>query len=1020
MNAERLAQQITEAMAQNADRTLLEKLATEYATQCRVANRRLAQCEDMLNNGNESEPLQLAEAEPSLLDLVAALSFDRSEEWRVHCKSKNLPQAETLNERAVKRLNELYSKGITTNHPLYKQYKTAILERDDTKAISVLRAIVKLNPSDKNAKGEMERLEAKIQDDLLNKLKMPVQKRDIGHILTLLSQIETTSWLKPPSGPILDEAIALRKQHEKALATIECAALIEKATRLREGNGWAETGGLLQRVQSLCQAHQINLDARLAAKMGELFAWVADQRKAHAEELQFQDILMDLQTRISQGETKGARGTRKGLVALREELGGLSGQWRTLEKFGKPIPIDLPARFKRRTQTIETEIARLTKQHNLVVAVSVLAFLVAAWFSGAFALRAFESSKERQGLIESQKSGRLAATEKQIEDLRTKKPKLAEMRLLRIQIAQTQSWIEDEKSKKVAFDSMLSELQPYVKADFSNAPPTVIEKQFQQAKDQSEMLALDFRSESQAQLLEFQNKFDAYLAKHGGELAKIAVALLEKGEKIAVSPTLKDLNKPLDEIRQAVKSLQGVIQELDATLDPAINKVPVPSSILSRKDALREKVSPLKTALEKIEKTELDMRNASSAKDYLTALHDYEKGSFQQVAEVRKAREVLDAEKVLLGFESEMLMPGDAMGWQNFISKPNAEMKPSDTMPAERAKFLGLRDDDNLRNIFRCAFLVEDVIQHEKIVYSRGPLKIEKDLTQGTATSIVRYSCSGNLYEPDDTQDSAVFAAKAYSGIEQKTSDKLVITGLVPAPDSSKVSNESLLFSQIGMTTFVNPSNNRFSTSILTILDRLRADKSINPLFKTYMQQRLLELKDIRPYEWGAQWAPAVALHQKRLSQMEVSELSSGDWMVPRRIAQHQKRLADFYQETQMISYMNQAKFFQRLIQSTHSAGLRYGGFIAPDGRLVLTTEAKSASELAGLAKDSLKPALLYSANRKQEGIRLVADPCPFTPLFYFPVDRAKILQECSSSAGVKQDDPSIKGFLPPYFTGVE
>src|SRR5438876_558967 len=121
--AEKLIQQITDAMVQNSDRIEMERLASEFASFCRLANRRLDQCGTMLSKGGDSEALQLAEEDPSLLDLVATLSFDRSEEWRALCKSKNLSLAETLNEKAIGHLNELYSKGISTNHPLYRQYR---------------------------------------------------------------------------------------------------------------------------------------------------------------------------------------------------------------------------------------------------------------------------------------------------------------------------------------------------------------------------------------------------------------------------------------------------------------------------------------------------------------------------------------------------------------------------------------------------------------------------------------------------------------------------------------------------------------------------------------------------------------------------------------------------------------------------------------------------------------------------------------------------------------------------------
>jgi hypothetical protein len=108
--ADKLAQQIAEAMARGADRTTLELLATEYAKLCRETNQRLDQYERLVACGQVREALWLAEAPPPVSHLVAAVNFNGSEQWRQQCRQMKLPHAPPLNETALKQLQGHYSR----------------------------------------------------------------------------------------------------------------------------------------------------------------------------------------------------------------------------------------------------------------------------------------------------------------------------------------------------------------------------------------------------------------------------------------------------------------------------------------------------------------------------------------------------------------------------------------------------------------------------------------------------------------------------------------------------------------------------------------------------------------------------------------------------------------------------------------------------------------------------------------------------------------------------------------------
>jgi hypothetical protein len=100
-----------------------------------------------------------------------------------------LEVAPRLPSATVQRLDALYAKGITANHPLYKDFRAAVLSRDDTKALQIVRTIFKLNPGDDNARKELQRLENKYRQELLEELKTALKFGDDEKISTLTEAV---------------------------------------------------------------------------------------------------------------------------------------------------------------------------------------------------------------------------------------------------------------------------------------------------------------------------------------------------------------------------------------------------------------------------------------------------------------------------------------------------------------------------------------------------------------------------------------------------------------------------------------------------------------------------------------------------------------------------------------------------------------------------------------------------------------------------------------------------------------
>src|SRR5262245_42269985 len=108
----KLISQIRAALSDNPPPLPLVSLATEYARWREEAARRLEACAGMLAKGSEHSALELAEAAPPLLDLIAELSFAEEPQWQALCSRHELPTGPLIDTRTVAALDDVYAKGL--------------------------------------------------------------------------------------------------------------------------------------------------------------------------------------------------------------------------------------------------------------------------------------------------------------------------------------------------------------------------------------------------------------------------------------------------------------------------------------------------------------------------------------------------------------------------------------------------------------------------------------------------------------------------------------------------------------------------------------------------------------------------------------------------------------------------------------------------------------------------------------------------------------------------------------------
>jgi hypothetical protein len=934
-----------------------------------------------------------------LLDLCAALSFDSVAQWRNVCRAKSLPQPEEMNERAISRLNDLYAKGITSAHPLYRDYRRAVAERDDERALSVLRTIVRLNPGDGSARQEIQRLESKIRDDLCGRLTRAVQERDSSAVLETLEQVEAAGWVGSVNGTVLNQARAVRQERDRELAFEHCSGLVTLLERLKDSGVWTETIGPIQEVERLCLAHGISLGVESTKTFDDVRQWAHSLQKQHDEEQQFQATLRDTAFLVEQGETRNAPGSRRDLKSLRGEQHTLLNKWRDLEAFGKSLPEDLQTRVKRRASGLQAEIDRLVRQRRLVTTVSVAVVVVVVIAAAMMLFQWRWTIGQIADLEKLQQDRRVAASEKFIDDLRHNEPNAVSRTKLAIAIQNTEQWIAEERKRLETFQGMLTKLQHHAQSAFTDAPVEIIARDLQQAHDFSNELAPEFRNTGESQFLEFENQFDSVLTAAKAKSQEEFQVLLTKANDLALSLEQRDIT--VQEARKNATALADVVGHLESMAQPPVTTLRLPESLTGQIPPLKVRLAPYLDDLNKLEVAETQMRRATTLEQYLAALEQYDADHLRQLPGVRNARKTDAAKAALVDIERLLLMPRDAEGWQVFVKNPVTPTLPSEVMPAELSKWLSVRDDDNLRDIYRYGMPITDLgvpvcSPHvQSAFYTRGAIS---KIVGGGGTAGGKMLFVATAYIPLPDSDEVKFDELSF-GCEYKQAE-------LPTPDQlGGPTAESQLLKQMGLGTWINDAGDKFNQPLLPMLDMLRAANSVSVLFKAYIQWRLLEIVAIRPQAWAARTVPAIESDRAALGEIGVADLHSGDWMVPSRTQRFESKLSDFYRRTRDVSYAKQAQFFDRLLLNAHTAGLKYAGYVDDDGTPMVIAEGSRAPSLWGLTEDGQKPTLLWRNRGASTGALPLATPQPFTPLFYCGREPDELLKTAGEESQLDYGD---------------
>lgn len=1005
-NIRPIIQSIRSLLESGMPNSMAGKTAEAYARQCAEAEERLSMASAMLEKGSEYQALQVAEQDPPLLDLVGALSFGEEKVWQDFCEAHQLKVAPRLNAKTVQALDALYARGITANHPLYKDFRAAVLSREDDKCLQILRTILKLNPSDDNARKELQRLDHKRFQQTLAKLREALKSDDdelIACLVEILAAAAPEEKLQRSNAYVAGAAIRRnlrRKQAEHQLPTMVELMLGQQAEQ-----DWRSVGMGLESLQALLEEHEIQLsEESIKQSVEALSQYHERESSADQKRRDFQNTLRSFVAQMDEVETRLTVGSSPGY----EEIAGwdesFARRWKDLQSHQMPVPDETLARLQTGGQALRSRLNHMRRVRHVrtfAKAAAITGLLASVAATGLHGWKARSLSRELAGY---QNQHICRPAEELIHKLRTDDGWLLRWPFLQSRIEAADVWSRQVRITEHQTEAAVQSLEASFDGDSSRLPPGLLVKQLEEAEALADSLPQDLADEPHHRLIAVRNRVDHQLARLGKELAtgtdeSLTAIEQESGEL--------SFEQPASKTAQTVKQIASRLVPLEAALQPETDALRLPDALESRIVVQRQRLQTFEDELKKYDDVRAETAAADSLESYKAALAGWKEIRFVETASAAAALEATPSERVL---QARLLTDGDESALKAVMEDSAGPHMMAATPNGEDLRILfALRDDEFLNNVW----------ENRVADYSHGGLEStlcsSGTLTQARIGENLRWT--GRFHDPLQSSPSVMFIKRDL--VRVQAWNGYVGIGVL----GSRLSPTSAFISSLQLNRITDEEGRRYLCSLLEVFDKIMQDRVGSPLAKAYLMERLESLLMHQAHAWGLHLCPSLRADLNELHQiLGALSLRSEDWLVASKRDSLTAPLGAYFKRCEGRSYLDEAMSQRILLRDAALAGVRFGGYVEMDSTLVLNKSGRAMKELWVLARDGGKPKLvrnLKAGNPLAVAEKIVSpEALPLSPVFFIPLHQGSLLPK--NEAGLADARPDQKSplietaFLPP------
>ena len=937
-----------------------EVVAENYAKACESANQRLSKISRILEEGSEIEALQVAEQQPRLIPLIELLSFGEEIKWQTFCEENGHAVATLIDFRLAEELLSIYDKGLSPNHPLYREYRAAIRSKDDGKALELLRIISQLNPSDTNASKEIERLSRKITLDLMGQLDELLQSGETEEVFLCMRRIEEGSIDKEyiASGT-WNTASKIRWDFQRKSAHDLMCSLLNDAESKLSMDGWREAAANEVEISAQIEEFGLPKNGSFGERHGELKSRLEFFRSEAAKEVAIKKVVAGLEQIADEVQAKMLTPNGFTLDGLNIQLVKLNSRKRELRALGSDIPDGAKGRIKFAEEQLTQQVKRYRKAKRIksigVSTTVTLTFLGVGVF-GFFATKANSLKREIDSALDADSLSTTKSLIDSIEpgSLTLKFPSVVS------KIAEAETWIKNRTVDKESAEVALVELEKEVESGFSSDLSAL---GIRNNLERSELLVNKAPSDIKPQMM---TRFSIAKNEVEDQLKAIQEATSQEIEALisSTSNLLNSLNYEMSAANYsvAVSDCGKKLKDAKKLLKAEIDSGEAASDLASQLQVVEQQISEIASVIGQADKSYTALGYTKDLRSYVTVLKDLKNTKFSESKYASVALKTIPSETKL---KAILVGDGDVLTYEKLV-EDNQKWFPATASERHRKWVTQLREDPFFAEIYRYQTPKYDCL-------SIGRPRIRPSKARGSVTTSGLTYVTAKILKPQKTK---------FAALESK-----IVTETLTNKDDVKFSESpaTALLEKLNVSSILNDAGTKFRKSPLKLIPIIFADQKCPAVAKAYLLGQIFRL--IADDEvWGTAFSPTLIEDIKAFNLLEEKghTVEAAEWMLEKTSANEQI-WKDYFSTRSSESRFAEIEATGSLIGALKNIPTRILGRVDLAGKPTYSKSEESVISLGFLSTNVGSPKVSMLPDSPEEVDVLLL---PLTPIVGFSVSK--------------------------------
>jgi hypothetical protein len=993
-----------------------EKTAADYNLFCERLQSRIEHFSKLIEEGNYYAALDLARIEPKLTTQMERIRFPRESEWRSLLHQLGVPCFPGFDDLALKRVREICADQSFRQPSAYRDYRKAILLKDRTAAITSLHQLHSTYPKDRNATHELMRLEKEELESIEQTLARLLRTKKDEAVIDLVRNTIEKKWLIPLAGKAWDQAFERYNAHQRQKQLEALRQAIAQVKVIRRVGNWRDAAPAIDRfIQAQNTVLPESLQPSEQEEMNQSLAWYqqleAEDRQLHQHRQSFDLWLQRLQPITHTPAQFQNEPTRK-LHQLTREL---ELEWQHFQSLVPSLCADHAPTYRLAQARLQAMLASRDQSRfpRKIVWWAAAIPLVAVMAVPAYWINRQESNLSSRA-TEAYSTRNLANARVALadwEDFTTRyhsRHNPFRNYIAHRQVQEVAAWIQELDLRQAKISELLDRVEQSLRSPLERPELRRTQLNLGIAADLLEKLRTDLGTTLLHE--RYENLQAKAIQSNSAHLEGLRQEILSDMEALdlAFRQTFPTRKSDFSSIEDELRSLRLRIQAIEASLLQSFRPEDVQD--------LRERLQPTKEQLEVLQQAhqqllthQTRMQGSIALSEYLENLRILGDLPFPAHPLVRHAQDRVNHREQFENLAQQLLLPGNRIAWVQFLKRVDAPLVAEGLDPKEATPWRVLSNQAPLRNIHRYRVLeYRNGLADESFrwIHTNGEAALTTERAQTTGRTVFTVQ---EFDEPSIGQG-VPFRERVYTCETDANGNPF--NG--PWLQHDRLTPESAFYREIVAICGFDAASQSFRKPLLEVLDTIRAEPFLSPIFKAWITQELFNILVVRPFDWGLNFCPSAQIDYKQLSSFK-GTLFPFDWLRSSTQNRLLQPLQEHYESQQPISYHRQALASRELFKQVSRQRVRFAGYADDTGTFHLLSSTPDDRQLFGMREDGTMDLLRSIVPRDGTSPRTYR-AMPYSPILFFNDPPQAILDRVSRNVGLDVRSSNFRPFLPPIF----